>query len=67
MLAAHHRFTGLAFAVGEPSFEVVSCPRFDMAPERETVEMVTRIHRETHQIEQTQEVIPVIFRETNFG
>ena len=26
------RFTGLAFAVGEPSFEVVFCPRFDMAP-----------------------------------
>ena len=25
-------FTGLAFAVGEPSFEVVFCPRFDMAP-----------------------------------
>ena len=26
------RFTSLAFAVGEPSFEVVSCPPFDMAP-----------------------------------
>ena len=26
------RFTGLAFAVGEPSFGVVYCPRFDMAP-----------------------------------
>ena len=26
------RLTSLAFAVGEPSFEVVFCPRFDMAP-----------------------------------
>ena len=26
------RLTGLAFAVGEPSFEVVFCPRFDMVP-----------------------------------
>ena len=26
------RHTDLAFAVGDPSFEVASCPRFDMAP-----------------------------------
>ena len=32
-----------------------------------TFEMATRIHRETHDIEHTQEVIPFIFREISFG
>ena len=32
-----------------------------------TFEMATRIHRETHCIEQTQEVIPFSFRENSFG
>ena len=32
-----------------------------------TFEMSTRIHREIHKIEQTQQVIPFIFRETLFG
>ena len=29
--------------------------------------MATRIHRETHYIEQAQEVTPFMFRETSFG
>ena len=65
----------LAVAVGEPSFEVVSCPLFDMAPitmrsltlERKFLKRSRRIHWETHYIEQTQEVIPFIFRETSIG
>ena len=67
------RFTGLAFAVREPSFEVISCPRFDMAPmimrslTLENIEMATRIQRETHYIEHTEEVIQFIFRETSVG
>ena len=52
------RLIRLAFAVGEPSFEVVFCPRFDMAP----FEMATRKHRETHNVEQTKKLIPFVSR-----
>ena len=66
---------GLAFQTGELSLEVVSCPRFDMAPDtvrslarkRTFEEMAARICRKAHDIEQTQKVIPLIARETSFG
>ena len=31
-LTVHHQIVSLAFAIGDPSLEVVSCPRLDMAP-----------------------------------
>ena len=56
---------GLAFQTGELSLEVVSCPRFDRAPD--TMHSLARICRKAHDIEQTQKVIPLIARETSFG
>ena len=66
---------GLAFPTGELSLEVVSCPRFDMAPntmrslarKRTFEEMAARTCREAHDIEQTQKVIPLIAQKTSFG
>ena len=63
---------GFAFAVGEPSFEVVFWPLFNMAlcfliVRKKITEMVIRIHREIHKIEQTKKVIPFISWETPFA
>ena len=64
------RLVGLAFATGEPSLEVVSCPRFDMAPfamRSPAWERKLSKCRKAHNIKRTQKVIPLISRETSFG
>ena len=66
---------GLASATGEPSLEVVSCCRFDKSTNHnalsslreKTFEIVARISRKAHDIDQIQKVIPLISRETSFG
>ena len=64
---------GFGSAIGEPSLELVSWPLFDMAlcfsigSERKLLKWLPREHRETHDVEQTKKMVPLVTREICFG
>ena len=64
---------GFGSAIGEPSLELVSWPLFDMAlcfsigSERKLLKWLPREHRETHDVEQTKKMVPLVTREMCFG